>query len=184
MLACSIFSTSRKDCDCDVTRASIGSSGDVSSLLFHGTQTAVNGRAVQLQPLSGQRPERTLLLVPGPDDLVHHLHSDAEQGADVVLPAPVPVELTCQHTWLSVRGEGQEAIVPVMATRLEAARHALGPQRFEGGGQQSFLLGIHRALLGTCGTRPGVGPRGASGDLGSGWRRGRRQSEAKRPAAT
>src|SRR3989441_1157986 len=78
MLACSIFSTSRKDCDCDVTRASIGSSGDVSSLLFHGTQTAANGRAAQLQPLTGQRPESSLVLVPGPDDLVHHLHSDAK----------------------------------------------------------------------------------------------------------
>src|SRR5712692_12093830 len=37
-----------------------------------------------------------------------------------------------------------------MPTRLEAARHALGPQRFPGGGQQSFLLRIHRTLLGAC----------------------------------
>src|SRR2546428_7082023 len=99
MLACSILSTSRKDCDCDVTRASMSSSGDVSSLLFHGTRSAVNGRAVQLQPLTGERPERSLVVVPGPDDLVHNLTSDAEQGADIVLHSPLPVGLTGLQSW-------------------------------------------------------------------------------------
>src|SRR5260370_10665221 len=102
MLARSIFSTSRKDCDCDVTWASIGSSRDVSTLL--GTQTATNSRAVQLQPRSGRRPERSLAIVPGPDHLIHHPDSDAQPPAGAVLPPPLPLQRTRQHTPPSVRG--------------------------------------------------------------------------------
>src|SRR5260370_42669779 len=59
-----------------------------------------------------------------------------------------------------------------MPARLEAARHALGSQRFPGGGQRSFLWRIHRALLGACDARarepvleelPAISGRGGGG---------------------
>src|SRR5713226_9752399 len=157
---------SLKGCDCDVTRASIGPS--VKSLrLYYGTYldsktraTTARGhwlrahhrpgrhrRTVQLQPLSGERPERALFVVPGPDDLVHHLHPDAEDGADEVLPSPPLLELARQRSGRAVEGDRQEAVVPGMPGRLEAARHALGPQRLERSRQQGLLFRIHDTLL-------------------------------------
>src|SRR6266498_4280650 len=133
MFASSILSLSLKDCDCDVTRASIGPSGWYWS--------------VQLQPFGCQRAERSLVVVPGSDDLVHSLYPDAEQGADAMLLAPALLKLARQRVGLAGEGEGEEAVAPAMPRCLEAARHALGPQRLEGGRQQGLLCRMHGTLL-------------------------------------
>src|SRR3989442_13819252 len=112
--------------------------GDSNSKASHGGR-----RPVQLQPFGCQRTERSLVVVPGPDDLVHSLHPDAEQGADEVLLAPALLQPARQPAGLAVRGNGQEAVPPAVPGRLEAARHALGSQRLEGSRQQRFLNRIH-----------------------------------------
>src|SRR5438128_354232 len=151
-------------------------------VVYHETEVTVRAdqgsRAVQLQPLGGQRPERLLVVVPRSDDRVHHPHRNVEEGADEVLPSRVLLKL-------ARRGEGQEAVAPTMPARLEAARHAFWSQRLEPFGEEYFLLRTHRALLGGSRMqRSGAGPEELPAISDSGWRRRRRQSEGKRPAAT
>src|SRR2546425_346021 len=75
-------------------------------------------RPVQLQPFCCQRAERSLVVVPGPDDLVHRLHPDAEVGADAMLLAPALLKLARERVGLAGHGEGQEAVAPAMPGRL------------------------------------------------------------------
>src|SRR5712692_8512531 len=100
-------------------------------------------RAVQLQPLGSQGPERCFVVIPGVDDLVHHPHPDAEERADEALLSPAPLKLAYRPTGLAADSEGQEAVAPPMPARLEAARHALGSQRLESSRQQDLLSGTH-----------------------------------------
>src|SRR2546422_8234150 len=172
MLACSIFSTSRKDCDCDVTWASIGSSRDVSSLLPHGTQTAINSRAVELQPRGGQRPERSLVIVQA---------RTTSFTTCTRTPSSVPTWCSLRQRLSSSRASPPGSLYVAMARKqsFQVCPLAWRPRvtrlrapTFPGGGQQGFLWRIHRALLGACEARaresvleelPAISDRGGVG---------------------
>src|SRR5439155_20291919 len=96
--------------------------------------------------------------------LVHRLHPHAKQGAPEVLLAPALFQLACQRFRLPVSGDGQEAVPPAVPGRREAARHALGPQRFEGSGQQGLLFGTHSPTLLVVIRTPVQAPGSLGGD--------------------
>src|SRR6266566_2699419 len=88
-------------------------------------------RAVQLQPLGGQRAERLLLVIPGLDDFVDDQRARADPGTDVVMLPPVRLELAHQRPGLPRHGHRQETVAPAVAGRSKTARHPLGPEHFE-----------------------------------------------------
>src|SRR5436190_1170050 len=88
-------------------------------------------RDAALQLLGGQGAERCLIVIPGLDDFVDDLCARADPGADVIMLAPVRLELADQRAGLPRNGHRQEAIAPAVAGRRETARHPLGPEHFE-----------------------------------------------------
>src|SRR2546422_2622669 len=84
-------------------------------VVYHETEVTVRAdqgsRAVQLQPLGGQRPERLLVVVPRSDDRVHHPHRNVEEGADEVLLSRVLLKLVR-------RGERSEEHTSELQSRL------------------------------------------------------------------